>query len=78
VDYKNDARAPLLFIAGGEDHIMPPSVNRSNAGHYKSDTDTDYYEFPGRSHWTCGEPDWEDIADYALAWAVEHAARPAA
>jgi pimeloyl-ACP methyl ester carboxylesterase len=78
VDYKNDARAPLLFIAGGEDHIMPPSVNRSNAGHYKSDTDTDYYEFPGRSHWTCGEPDWEDVADYAFAWAVEHAARPAA
>ena len=23
VNYKNDDRAPLLFIAGGEDHIMP-------------------------------------------------------
>jgi pimeloyl-ACP methyl ester carboxylesterase len=73
VDYENDSRAPLLFIGGGEDHIMPPAVNKSNAKHYKSDTDTDYYEFPGRSHWTCGEPGWEEVADYALSWAVEHA-----
>ena len=72
VDYHNDARAPLLFIAGGEDHIMPPSVNRSNARHYKSNTTTDYKEFPGRSHWTCGEDGWEEIADYALEWATTH------
>jgi pimeloyl-ACP methyl ester carboxylesterase len=73
VNYRNDARAPLLFIAGGEDHIMPASVNRSNAKHYKSDTITDYFEFPGRSHWTCGEPGWEAVADYALDWAVARA-----
>ena len=34
VDYAAD-RAPLLFIGGEKDHIMPPSVNRSNAKHYK-------------------------------------------
>jgi pimeloyl-ACP methyl ester carboxylesterase len=73
VNYMNDSRAPLLFIAGGEDHIMPPSVNRSNAKHYKSNTITDYHEFSGRSHWTCGEPGWEDVADYALEWAVARA-----
>ncbi|HXV33842.1 MAG TPA: alpha/beta hydrolase [Gaiellaceae bacterium] len=73
VDYENDDRAPLLFIAGGADNIMPPSVNESNAKHYKSDTDTDYREFPGRSHWTCGQPGWEEVADYALDWAVGHA-----
>ena len=28
-------RAPLLFIAGGADHIMPASVNKSNAKKYK-------------------------------------------
>jgi pimeloyl-ACP methyl ester carboxylesterase len=27
VDYKNDNRAPLLFISGGEDHLMPPAVH---------------------------------------------------
>ena len=34
VDYDAD-RAPLLFIGGEKDHIMPPSVNKSNAKHYK-------------------------------------------
>ena len=72
VNYRNDARAPLLFITGGEDHIMPPSVNKSNAKHYKSNTITEVREFPGRSHWTCGEPGWEEVADHALDWAAEH------
>ncbi|SHN44236.1 alpha/beta hydrolase [Cryptosporangium aurantiacum] len=73
VDYSNDDRAPLLFIGGGSDHIMPPSVNKSNAKHYaKSSALTEYYEFPGRSHWTCAEPGWEAVADYALNWALQH------
>ena len=76
VNYRNGSRAPLLFIAGGEDHIMPPAVNRSNAKHYKSDTLTDFHEFPGRSHWTCGEDGWEEVADLALEWATEHAREP--
>ena len=59
--------------AAAMDHVMPPSVNNSNAKHYKSNTITEYHEFPGRSHWTCGEPGWEEIADYGLDWAVEHA-----
>lgn len=70
VDYGAD-RAPLLFIAGEKDHIMPPSVNRSNAKHYaKSPATTDFYEFEGRDHWTCGAPGWEQVADHALGWAV--------
>lgn len=78
VNYKNHTRAPLLFIAGGADNIMPPSVNKSNAKHYKSDTITDFREFPGRSHYTCGEEGWEEVADYALDWATENAATGAA
>jgi alpha-beta hydrolase superfamily lysophospholipase len=75
VDFKNDARAPLLFIAGGEDNIMPPSVNESNVHHYRhSSAVTDYKEFEGRSHFTVGQPGWEEVADYALDWAKEHAA----
>ena len=37
VDYKNDDRAPLLFVSGDRDHLMPPSIQASNAKHYKSD-----------------------------------------
>jgi pimeloyl-ACP methyl ester carboxylesterase len=78
VDYKNDTRAPLLFIAGGADHIMPASVNKSNAKHYKKSAAlTEFHEFPGRSHWTCAEPGWEEVADMALSWAVVHARPPA-
>ena len=73
VDFDAD-RAPLLFIGGEKDHIMPPSVNKSNAKHYKkSPALTEYYEFEGRDHWTCGAPGWEAVADKALEWALEHA-----
>jgi pimeloyl-ACP methyl ester carboxylesterase len=73
VDYHNDNRAPLLFISGGEDHIMPPAVQRSNARHYKSDTVTEVREYPGYAHLLPAQNGWEDIADYALDWARGHA-----
>src|SRR5262249_55735065 len=41
VNYHSDARPPLLFISGAEDHLMPPAVQRSNAKHYKSNTITE-------------------------------------
>ena len=75
VDYHNDDRAPLLFISGGEDHIMPPKVQRSNAKHYKSKTVTEVEERPGRSHLMPAEEGWQEIADHALDWALQHAVR---
>jgi pimeloyl-ACP methyl ester carboxylesterase len=75
VNFKNDERAPLLFIAGGVDHVMPAAVNRSNFEHYKSAAHTDYKEFEGRSHFTVGQPGWEAVADYALNWCNEHTGR---
>ena len=52
---------------------MPPSVNKSNFKKYKKSASfTDYVLFEGRSHWTCAEPGWEEIADHALDWALDH------
>jgi pimeloyl-ACP methyl ester carboxylesterase len=73
VDYHNDARAPLLFISGSEDNLMPPSVQKSNLKHYKSNTITEIKEFPGRAHFMPAQERWEEIADYALEWAERHA-----
>jgi pimeloyl-ACP methyl ester carboxylesterase len=75
VDYHNDARAPLLFISGSEDHLMPPKIQQSNAKHYKADgTITEVKEFEG-PHLLPARDGWEEIADYALDWAVGHAVR---
>jgi len=74
-DFAKSDRAPLLFIAGGEDHVVPASVNKSNAAKYaKSGAVTELKEFPGRSHFTVGQAGWEEVADYALNWAVEQIA----
>ena len=73
VDYRNEARPPLLFVSGGEDHIMPPAVQRSNAKHYRGDTVTEVREYPGHPHLLPASPGWEQIADEVLAWAVDHA-----
>jgi pimeloyl-ACP methyl ester carboxylesterase len=73
VDYENDERAPLLFISGTRDHLMPPKVQQSNAKHYKSDTITEIVEYDG-PHLMPSQEGWEEIADYALDWAVEQAA----
>jgi pimeloyl-ACP methyl ester carboxylesterase len=72
VDYKNLNRAPLLFIAGSEDHLMPPSLQRSNAKHYADELTTEVIEFDG-PHLLPSAPGWEKVADTALDWALDHA-----
>jgi alpha-beta hydrolase superfamily lysophospholipase len=74
VNFANDSRAPLLLIAGGRDHIAPAAVTKANYKLYsKSKAVTEYKEYPERSHFTVGQPGWEEVADFALDWSVEHA-----
>jgi pimeloyl-ACP methyl ester carboxylesterase len=72
VDYAKPDRAPLLFVSAGEDHIMPPSVQRSNAEHYTSGV-VERLEYPGYAHLLPAQEGWQQIADVALDWAVSHA-----
>jgi len=70
-DFKKSDRAPLLFIAGGKDHVVPASANLHNAAKYrKSQAITDIIEFPERAHFTAVQAGWEEVADYALQWAL--------
>jgi len=72
VDFHNDNRAPLLLVAGGKDHISPASVIRANYHLYrKSKARTDIKEYPEHSHYILGEAGWEEVADYALDWALK-------
>ena len=72
-NFANDDRAPLLFISGGSDQILPPAVQRENydKNSRHSSAITAYKLFPGRDHFTCGEPGWEAVADLALGWALD-------
>jgi pimeloyl-ACP methyl ester carboxylesterase len=71
-DFANDDRAALLFISSGSDHILPPVVQRENYDkNVKHSTAiTAHKVFDGRDHFTCGEPGWEAVADFALDWAL--------
>jgi Lysophospholipase len=63
---------PLLLIAGSADNIIPSSLNKSNYARYKvSPSVTDFKEFAGRTHFIIGQKNWEEVADYILAWLNE-------
>lgn len=71
VDY-NKPHAPLLFIAGETDHIIPASLNETNFKKYPANGSvTAFKQFSGRNHFGLGAPGWEEMADYALDWAVQ-------
>jgi pimeloyl-ACP methyl ester carboxylesterase len=77
VDFRKPDRAPLLFIGGLSDHTVPASVVREAKAHYHSGL-VELKEFPSRPHFTGGLPGWEEVADFALEWAVRVApAHPA-
>ena len=51
---------------------MPPSLQKSNAKHYKAEglvTEVKEYEGP---HLLPAAPGWETVADDALDWALAH------
>ena len=73
VNYSNPARSPLLLICGSEDHISPPSVNNSLLKlQKKAPSATELKVYPGRPHFMAGLDRWEELADDALNWSLEH------
>jgi len=73
VDFSNARRAPLLFVANEQDRVVQlSSVRAAYLKHRRSQAMTEFKIFPGRSHWLIA-PGWEEVADYAIAWAIEHA-----
>jgi pimeloyl-ACP methyl ester carboxylesterase len=74
IRWDNPERAPLLLIGGGKDLIAEPSLTTAlNEKQKRAPSRTELKIFPQRSHWTCIDPGWEEVADFALDWAVRHA-----
>jgi hypothetical protein len=51
------------------DHIIPASLNRTNSeAYHDTNSKKDNKMFPGRTHYICGQQNWEEIAQYAIDW----------
>lgn len=60
---------PLLMIAGEKDHIIPSSLNKKNFEAYEDKkSKIDFKEFAGRTHYICGQQNWEEVASYSNDW----------
>jgi pimeloyl-ACP methyl ester carboxylesterase len=69
VNLRNDTRAPLLLVAGGEDRVVPSSLVKANFDLYReSKAETDYKEYPEQTHFTLLQE--IKVADYVLGWAL--------
>jgi pimeloyl-ACP methyl ester carboxylesterase len=68
VNFENADRAPMLFIAFSEDHVVPPKPIKHMAEKYTA-VPVVFKEFSGRPHFP-GAPGWEEVADYAFDWAA--------
>jgi pimeloyl-ACP methyl ester carboxylesterase len=65
--------APLLFIGGEEDKIVPCQLVEKNSKAYKDKASiTAYKQFRNRSHYICGEPKWDEVADYVAEWVGQY------
>lgn len=74
IDWKNPARAPLLIIVGEKDLIADASMAQAIYKKQKqAPSRTAFKKFPHRSHWIAMDPGWQEVADYALDFAVRNA-----
>jgi pimeloyl-ACP methyl ester carboxylesterase len=74
INWESRVRPPLLLIGGGKDHIAPLGMTKDIFKHQQHAASlTELKVYDDRSHYTCAEPGWEDVADYALDWATKNA-----
>jgi hypothetical protein len=59
-----------VHLATHRHHPKAPGIRASLKHQQKSQAVTAYKEFPARQHFLLGQDGWEEIADFALAWAL--------
>lgn len=74
IRWGNPNRAPLLLIGGGIDLIAEAKLTTALfEKHKRAPAKTELKIYPNRAHWTCIQPGWEEVADFALDWAATNA-----
>ncbi|KUJ20555.1 alpha/beta-hydrolase [Mollisia scopiformis] len=71
VDFGKKNRAPLLLIAGTNDHVVPRQVVEAERKHYVGPAVVELKVFEGRTHGIVNQKGWEEVADDALKWVEE-------
>jgi len=76
IDFRRQ-HAPLLMIAGSDDHLTPlAAVHRNARAYVASGGEVRFRQFANRSHFICNQDGWEEVADAALTFLSEAAGRP--
>jgi pimeloyl-ACP methyl ester carboxylesterase len=71
IDFRR-SHTPLLFTSGGNDMLIPSSLNYANYKRYLAvDSITDYEEFKDHGHLVFGNHAWKKEADHILYWLSE-------
>lgn len=77
LDYERAGRAPLLLVAGDQDHNVPAGTVKSNFKKYRhSESRTDFLEFASRLHLHMAQEGWGKIAE-AIDGSLKDALNPA-
>jgi pimeloyl-ACP methyl ester carboxylesterase len=69
IDFAAD-HVPLLMLAGDTDHLTPAALIQKNAARYRQAVAV--RTFPGRSHFICNQPGWEEVADASFDFLEQH------
>ena len=65
----NRPHVPLLLTSGGNDKLIPASLNYSNYKKYAIGSSiTDYVEFKAHTHLVFGVPGWREETECILHW----------
>ncbi|KAH8888622.1 alpha/beta-hydrolase [Thozetella sp. PMI_491] len=74
VDFRRECRAPLLLVAGTNDHVVPKStVEKEFAAYDKTgQAVVELKVFEGRTHGIVNQEGWKEVADYGIEFALKH------
>lgn len=71
VDWAKKDRAPLLLIAGTNDHTVPRETVEAEKKKYHGPALVELKIFEGRTHGIVNQAGWEEVARFSIKWVEE-------